>query len=350
MSDGGDHDDRGDHQPALGAPAQRQPGVERRGPDEAEGAAEVAGALVLAAPVGVGELGLEGPARGGEEQLGAGHGDVAGPDQHDRRQPSVSWVTIVIAQAMTKKALLTRAPRSAVGMSRTVRATAIGSTMHIIVLVREERGQQHAGRVGLGDQPQRDHRVQQHLVGHQHAAEERGEQVAGVAQRARHGARRLGLVDGGGDRGLQRRGPLLVRGRRQPGDPVAVDQAQRRGQQRQRRQHGVALEGQRHRAQARTQGEAEVGGGVHVGLRADPLGARQHVEHVGAAGRAAGGVDHLEDHADDQERDEAVDPGPGGVRRRGARRRRSPTAAAGRPGRRACRRAPRPGRRPRRRR
>ena len=50
-------------------------------------------------------------------------------------QPRVSRVTIVITQASTKNALLILAARSAVGRPRTVRATAIGSTMHISVLV-----------------------------------------------------------------------------------------------------------------------------------------------------------------------------------------------------------------------
>ena len=60
-------------------------GVERGGTDVAQGVAQLGRSLVLTAPVGVGELRLEGPARGGEEQLGAGHGDVPQPDQGNLR-------------------------------------------------------------------------------------------------------------------------------------------------------------------------------------------------------------------------------------------------------------------------
>ena len=111
------------------------------------------GALVLASRV-AGRTAPRGRPQcaGGLEQLGAGDGDVAEPDQRDRQpRRAVSWVTSTTKQDSTKK------PRADPGRAASDDATEFDAARRPATWSRtamhgvgaEEPGQQHPRRVGL---------------------------------------------------------------------------------------------------------------------------------------------------------------------------------------------------------
>ena len=269
----------GDQQPARRCPTPSRGRCTTAGAQtRAERAAEVGGALVLAAAVGVGQLGQEAPVAGRLEELGAGDGDVAEPDQRDR-DPAEGVVGDQHDQAGQHEERRRRSGRRAATASTEFTPRAAGDLeqhRHHRVGA-EQPGQQHPRGVGLLDQPERDHDVEQHLVGAEHAVAEvisdrkpRLRSAPGLTQLAPRGDRRLVV--------LRRRGRRVMK-KALSARIAAVKQ-----------RHGaddvVAVEGERQAADQRAEGEADVERRAHERLRLHPLLAREHVERVGAAARS----------------------------------------------------------------
>jgi hypothetical protein len=261
------------------------------------------------------QVGLEGPHGSRQEQLGTGHGHVTQPDECDRQQAlgGVGEGGDAAADHEERRGHADVAQRGADVGDGPRHVGRQEDAEHGVGA--EEPGEQDRRRVGALDQPERDHDVEQHLVGPQGAEEERHQHPPGVRQRARAGDALPGLAG---------RDAQVVGRPRHPADRDAVDRHQGSGEPRGELHDGEAVGGEREAAEQGAQGEPGVEPRVEVRLRAQPLLARHDVEDVGLTADVAQGLERREHHAHQQVALEGVDEGERGHRHAAAERRRRP--------------------------